>query len=324
LGNTEGWNPENRNDQSYTFNLNASWMKGTHEIRFGFDFLHHLMNHWQPELGDGPRGAFSFGSAITSLNTAALAASGGFQGSTPNFENGWNSFAGFLLGTPTHSGKSSQYIKMNSFENVYGLFIRDRWRVSSKLTLNLGLRWELYPTRTRSAGMGIESYDPTTNEVLVGGRGGIPRDVGVGYSKKLFAPRVGFAYQLDKNTVIRSGYGLTIHSHPWGAQALRGWYPLTIVAVFDGINGYEPVTTDPTYVRAGVRTNLWAPAWAFRPFAARILTRGGFPCRQSAIWVTRWPTSSCTAVTSSPGTSSSSGNCRARSSHRQATSARRR
>ena len=114
------------------------------------------------------------------------------------------------------------------------------------------MRWELYPDRTRSAGLGIESYDPTTNEVLVGGRGGIPQDNGVGYSKKLFAPRVGFAYQVTDSTVIRSGYGITYHSHPWGAQALRGWYPLTIVAVFHGVNGYQPVTTDPE-LRGGGR-----------------------------------------------------------------------
>ncbi len=252
LGNAEGWNPLWRNDQSYTFNTNASWMKGAHEIRFGFDFMHHLMNHWQPELGDGPRGAFSFGNAITSLNPEALEASVGFKGGTPSFENGWNGLAGFLLGTPTGSGKSSQFIKMDSLENQFALYVRDRWRVTSRLTLSLGLRWELYPNRTRSAGLGIESYDPTTNEVLVGGKGGIPRDAGVGYSKKLFAPRVGFAYQMTDSTVIRSGYGITYHSHPWGAQALRGWYPLTIVAVFSGINGYQPVTTDPNYVAAGV------------------------------------------------------------------------
>ena len=204
-------------------------MKGTHEIRFGFDFIHHLMNHWQPELGEGPRGSFEFGTAVTALNPAAIEDSVGFQGGTPSFENGWNGLAGFLLGTPTGSGKSSQFIKMNSLENQFALYVRDRWRVTPKLTLSLGLRWELYPTRTRSAGMGIESYDPTTNEVLVGGRGGIPRDAGVGYSKKLFAPRVGFAYQWQPHTVIRSGYGITFHSHPWGAQALRGWYPLTIV-----------------------------------------------------------------------------------------------
>ncbi|HWR53677.1 MAG TPA: TonB-dependent receptor, partial [Bryobacteraceae bacterium] len=259
LGNTEGWSPLFRNDQSYTFNTNASWMKGSHEIRFGFDFVHHLMNHWQPELGDGPRGAFYFGSGITALNPAALESTVGFQGDTPSFENGWNGLAAFLLGTPDSTAKSSQFIKMNSLENQYALYIRDRWRATSRLTLNLGLRWELYPNRRRSAGMGIESYDPATNEVLIGGKGGIPRDNGVGYSKKLFAPRIGFAYQVKNSTVIRSGYGITYHSHPWGAQALRGWFPLTIASNFAGVNGFQPVTTGPNYVAAGVPNEPLGP-----------------------------------------------------------------
>ncbi|MEN3339904.1 MAG: hypothetical protein V7647_3580 [Acidobacteriota bacterium] len=252
LGNDEGWNPLFRNDQSYTFNTNASWNKNTHDIRFGFDFVHHLMNHWQPELGEGPRGAFYFDPGVTALNPDALDASVGFQGGTPSFENDWNGLAGFLLGTPTVSGKSSQFIKMDSMENQYALFARDRWRLKPNLTLDLGLRWELYPNRRRSGGLGIESYDPNTNEALIGGRGGIPQDNGVGYSKKLFAPRLGFAYQVTDSTVIRSGYGITYHSHPWGAQALRGWFPLTVVAVFNGVNGYQPVTTSPGYVAAGV------------------------------------------------------------------------
>ena len=281
LGNTEGWNPLFRNDQSYTFNTNASWMKGKHEIRFGFDFIHHLMNHWQPELGSGPRGSFNFGNAVTALNPAAIGASSGFQGGTPSFENGWNGLAGFLLGTPTDSGKSSQFIKMDSLENQYALYIRDRWRVTQKLTLSLGLRWELYPNRTRSAGLGIESYDPKTNEVLVGGRGGIPQDSGVGYSKKLFAPRVGFAYQLTNSTVIRSGYGITNHSHPWGAQALRGWYPLTIVAVFSGVNGYQPVTTDPNYVAAGVPNKPLGAGVGIPPICCPDISKGRIPLPSS-------------------------------------------
>ena len=277
LGNTEGWNPLFRNDQSITFNTNASWMNGKHEIRFGFEFLHHLMNHWQPELGEGPRGAFYFGSGITALNPAALEQTVGFQSGTPSFEETWNGMAAFLLGASNESGKSSQFIKMNSMENVYALYVRDRWRVTPKLTLNLGVRWELYPNRTRSAGMGIESYDPTTNEVLVGGYGGIPRDVGVGYSKTLFAPRLGFAYQLGKDTVIRSGYGITYHSHPWGAQALRGWYPLTLVSVFDGVNGYQPITTDPSYVAAGVPNEPLGPDVGIIPICCPDISKGRIP-----------------------------------------------
>jgi hypothetical protein len=252
LGNNESWNPLFRNDQSYTANANASWMKGQHDMRFGFDFVHHLMNHWQPELGEGPRGAFHFDPGVTALNPDELDADVGFEGDTPSFENDWNGLAAFMLGTPSASGKSSQFIKMNSFENQYALYARDRWRATPKLTVDLGLRWELYPNRWRSGGMGIESYDPTTNEALIGGKGGIPQDNGVTFSKKLFAPRLGFAYQVNDATVIRSGYGITYHSHPWGAQALRGWYPLTLVAEFSGVNGYQPVTTDRAYVAAGV------------------------------------------------------------------------
>jgi hypothetical protein len=247
LGNPESWNPLYRNDQSFTFNTNASWTKGEHDIRFGFDYLHHSMKHWQPELGEGPRGAFTFDPGVTALNPEALEATVGFQDGTPSFENDWNGLAGFLLGTPTHTGKSSQFIEMTSFEHQFALYVRDRWRPTARLTLDLGLRWELYPTRTREDGLGIESYDPETNEALIGGRGGIPRDNGVGYSKKLFAPRVGFTYQLDDATVVRSGYGITYNPHPWGAQALRGWYPLTLISAFDGVNGYQTVNTGPGY-----------------------------------------------------------------------------
>ena len=68
-----------------------------------------------------------------------------------------------------------------------------------QLTVDLGLRWELYPNRWRSGGMGIESYDPTTNEALIGGKGDMPQDNGVGYSKTLFAPRLGLAYRIGDN-----------------------------------------------------------------------------------------------------------------------------
>lgn len=277
LGYTETWNPLFRNDQSYTFNGNANWMKGAHEIRFGVDFLHHLMNHWQPELGGGPRGSFSFGRAITALNPSAIRTSVGFEGPTPSFERDWNSLAAFLLGVPSSAAKSPQFMKMATLENQYALYIRDRWRVTSKLTLNLGVRWELYPTHTRPAGLGIVSYDPATNEVLIGGRGGIPRDVGVGYSKKLFAPRVGFAYQPAKSTVIRSGYGITYVPHPWGAQALRGWYPFTLVATFSGVNAYQPVTTDLSYAAAGIPNKPLGPEVGIPPIEGPDISPGRIP-----------------------------------------------
>jgi hypothetical protein len=77
--------------------------------------------------------------------------------------------------------------------------------------------------------------------------------------------------------VIRSGYGITYHSHPWGAQALRGWYPLTIVAVFSGTNGYQPITTSPSYVDAGVPNEPLGSDVGILPICCPDISQGRLP-----------------------------------------------
>ena len=73
-------------------------LMGAHEMRAGFDFIRYQLNHWQPELGRGPRGDFSFSGNIT-----------GQPGYTSNL---WNQYAGFLLGLDTGYGKSVQFETM--------------------------------------------------------------------------------------------------------------------------------------------------------------------------------------------------------------------
>jgi hypothetical protein len=92
--------------------------------------------------------------------------------------------------------------------------------------VNLGVRYEFYPLMTR-AGKGLERYDPTTNNVYLGGRGNQPDDVGITVSHKLFSPRVGIAYRLGDKTVIRAGYGINFDPIPF-SRPLRGWYPLVV------------------------------------------------------------------------------------------------
>ena len=77
------------------------------------------------------------------------------------------------------------------------------------------------------AGYGIEQLNPYTNQVALGGRGNTPENAGISVSKKLFAPRVGLAYRIDDNTVIRAGYGINFDPIPF-SRPLRGWYPLVI------------------------------------------------------------------------------------------------
>ena len=56
FGNVDGWTPLYRNDRSYNVSTNLTWIAGKHEMRFGIDVVKLELNHWQPELGDGPRG----------------------------------------------------------------------------------------------------------------------------------------------------------------------------------------------------------------------------------------------------------------------------
>jgi len=225
LGNTEGWSPIFRNDQSWTLTTNANWVKGSHDLRFGFEGIHHHLNHWQPELGAGPRGTFGFGGAVSALN----------GGPSPDRFNG---YAQFLLGLTSSVGKSIQFNKMTGLEYQLGWYVRDRWAVTPKLTLTLGLRYELYPLMTRASG-GIERYDQATNQVFLGGYGNQPKNAGVTTSKKLFAPRLGIAYRLNDATVIRTGYGITYNPMPL-ARPLRGFYPLTIGSDFTALNTFAP------------------------------------------------------------------------------------
>ena len=70
----------------------------------------------------------------------------------------------------------------------YSLYIRDQWQADSKLTLSYGTRWEYFPIPTR-AHRGLERYNVNTNQMMVGGVGVVPKDLGVEVSKTLFAPR---------------------------------------------------------------------------------------------------------------------------------------
>ncbi len=222
-GNTNGWLPLFRNERSFTYTTNTSKIQGAHELRFGFDLVRHHMDHWQPEISNGPRGYIEFGGNPTALK----------GGVAPNY---FNRYATYLLGLPTFYSKAVQFLLMTNREWQFGWYARDRWQVTRNLTFNLGLRYEYYPLITRKD-RGIERWDPATNKVYMGRIGGNPDNVGITVSKKMFAPRVGFAYRLNESTVLRSGYGITYDPLPF-ARPLRGLYPATIAASFPSLDPY--------------------------------------------------------------------------------------
>jgi len=230
-GSTDSWNPYTRFDPTYTAAANVTRLAGAHSFRFGAAVDRQAMNHWQPEFGGvGPRGRLDFSGNLSGLRGSSQ---------SPNF---YNQYASFLLGLTSQAQKNIQWETMTTREWRFGFYFGDRWQPHRKVTLDLGVRYEYFPLVTRANGRGVERLDFDTMEVLLGGVGDIPRNVGLKTSKNDFAPRMGVAWRLNEITVARAGYGLTYNPLPF-ARPLRGAYPLTIHNTYVSLNSWQPYGT---------------------------------------------------------------------------------
>jgi hypothetical protein len=223
FGNSNPSSPTKFRDNQYTFSGNVSWMKRSHAMRFGFDYVDYGLNHFQPQLKWGARGGFGFSGGITTLNGGSAS-------------NSYNSWADFMLGTPQTMGKDIQYINPGTVrEKSIGLYARDQWQMRRNVTVTLGLRYEDYPLAHRDH-FGFNRYDPTTNLELLGGLGGVPFDTGVDAGLGVFAPRLGIAYRIGEKMVIRTGYGFSVD--PNNFRSMRDAYPAVISQQLSGANAY--------------------------------------------------------------------------------------
>ena len=178
-----------QDEKQFQFVNNWTKISGNHTIKFGTD-LRRALNLRVPS--DRHRsGELNFDAART-------------QGPT----GGGSGLASFLMGDVSRFERYvSNSLDASEAQNRYFLFAQDQWRVNSKLTLNYGLRWENYrPQTINKAGNG-GFVSLSTGEVSIAGQGGTGLDMNVKTNNKLFAPRLGIAYQLNSKTVIRAGYG---------------------------------------------------------------------------------------------------------------------
>ncbi|MGB9457155.1 MAG: carboxypeptidase regulatory-like domain-containing protein [Bryobacteraceae bacterium] len=200
MGNTNTGSPFKFRDNQYTTAINLTKVKGSHNLRFGFEYDRFALNQFQPQGGTfgTARGTFGFDGTLTALNGGAAVA------------NPYNSWAQFLLGLPSHTGKITQVENPNSLRfSVWSAYARDQWQATKNLTVSYGLRWEYYPIFSHAI-YGATRFDPSTDDILIGGEGGVPWDAGATASKKGFAPRFGLAYRLGSKTVARGGFGITV------------------------------------------------------------------------------------------------------------------
>jgi hypothetical protein len=223
-GNPGSARPQRWHDNQRQFAGNVSWMKGAHNLRFGVDISREHMNHWQVEGGGGPRGAFQYAGGVTALR----------GGPSPTQ---FHAFAAFLLGLPSSVGKTvAPELPITTRAWRQGYYARDQWQATRNLTLTLGLRIEYYPVIGRKQ-RGIELYDVATNQMLIGGIGAVPRDLGVEESPR-FSPRLGLAYRIGTKWVIRSGFGMSTDPYSF-ARPYRVNYPVTVAMTLVAPNTYQ-------------------------------------------------------------------------------------
>jgi hypothetical protein len=196
-------------DNTYILTPTLTKIVGAHTLKFGGEIRRADINYYQ---NNAPGGTFTFNNAPTALNGASPSGSG-------------DSFASFLLGIPT--GGVLQISPFTAGGARYqGYFVNDAWQVNQKLTLNLGVRWEIPGVYTERFDRQT-SFNPDVVNSSLAARGMLNPITGQPYMGQyvlvnsplqperglrpekygLFAPRVGIAYRLTDNTVIRAGGG---------------------------------------------------------------------------------------------------------------------
>jgi Carboxypeptidase regulatory-like domain len=166
----------------------VDYQHGKHSFRFGATGILRNTEYFRPISG---KGYFNFGNGdFTGFPTAEM-------------------LAGF---TDSYSiGAQDGYFSNIAYED--GFFAQDSWRVSQKLTLQLGLRYDIltrpYEVQNRQASFDVDPSSPTYGQVLLAGQSGVSRSI-INNSFSAVGPRFGFAYDLNGNgkRVVRGGYGI--------------------------------------------------------------------------------------------------------------------
>jgi hypothetical protein len=274
-----GWGYFNPTTATPTFNIvdNLSWVRGRHILNMGTDL------RWQGSDAKGmtiSTGQYTFSTATTSLPDS------------PNFGAWGNGFAALLLGLPT--GFIQQGLPpFRHMRSLYDAFyLQDDYRVTPKLTLNLGVRWDITGGLRETRDL-LSTFDPNVPNpgagnipgaiVYAGHTGGacvsaggasLCRDRIAPMYYKGIQPRLGFAYRLTNRTVIRGGYGIVYY--PSGSTVSYGGF------VDNAYNAGFPAEVSTASENGGISpipsidpTNLTTIGWdqGLPPVPAVSLTR---------------------------------------------------
>ncbi|MGH9769741.1 MAG: TonB-dependent receptor domain-containing protein, partial [Blastocatellia bacterium] len=246
--------PQFQTPRSWNPRATLSWNRGLHFIKFGGEFL-----HVQTKINDlnATIGRLSFDNRFTNRAVGDL-----------------------LLGLATRLDLTS-FTVMDQGQNMQFYFIQDDYKITPKLTLNLGLRYE-FATPPVEKENRFANFDPVTGKDIFAKDGGIFERSLIHPDRNNFAPRFGFAYSPTSRWVFRGAYGVFFtHTVRQGREGLLGFNPPFLVdntlqtgvtgaaavasaAVFRLVNGYpagllDPNTLAPTIGRRAQDANQRTP-----------------------------------------------------------------
>jgi hypothetical protein len=187
---------------TYSFSEVLNKVFNKHSLKVGVNFWVMLNNQREPTSSFG---TIAFTNAWTQQNALTSSASSG------------NAFAAMMLGYP-NSGSVLNNQAMAYSSHYWAGFVQDDWRVSKRLTLNLGLRWDYESPITDRYNRLEAGFDPNAanpfkvpNMNLKGGLLFVDSSNRLPFQRDLnnWQPRLGLAYQATRRTVIRAGYGIT-------------------------------------------------------------------------------------------------------------------
>lgn len=259
-------NPQFQNPTSWNPKFNYSIVLGRHSLKAGYEFL---MVRTEVLDINPLYGADTYSGQYSKPTCAQLG-----QAPACTIANDATSYdlADFFFGLPSTIAQGSN-LTTNLRQHVHSLYAQDDWRVTSKLTLNLGLRWE-FATPVWERDNSWSNFDPTTNTLVRATGGSLYNRALVHPDYEDWGPRLGAAYSVDSKTSLRAGYGIsyTFFNRPGSAiEGING--PLAVFGSFNqtalpgqpgflttqnGFNAgigttFNPVTTNNDYIPADTR-----------------------------------------------------------------------
>jgi len=190
--------------------VNYTWLKGHHSFKFGYEWLREseVVNNFSPYTGDD-----TYGGKFSKGKTK-------YTGTDPSYNQAWN-LADFIFGARSQY-ELTAYHQVEYNQRMHSFYAQDDWRMTNKLTLNMGVRYE-WATPPYETNNQLSNFDPvnspTTGTLILASGGSIYNRALVNRNNLNFGPRFGLAYSLGSKMAVRGAYGISYQQFIRGGPA---------------------------------------------------------------------------------------------------------